>query len=53
MNISTERAAALAEVLAWEDRNKEVKRAEYRAMLATFAMSLMVVGLLVIVSVLI
>jgi hypothetical protein len=41
--------AALATVLAAEDLMIAVKRAEYRAMLVTFAVSLMVVGCLVIV----
>jgi hypothetical protein len=44
----TEGVAALAEVLRSEDL-MIVKRAEYRAMLATFAVSLIVVGCLVIV----
>jgi hypothetical protein len=45
----TEGVAALATVLRSEDRVIAVKRSEYRAMLATFAVSLVVVGCLVIV----
>lgn len=45
----TQGVAALTEVLQSEDWVIEVKRAEYRAMLATFAVSLMVVGCLVVV----
>jgi hypothetical protein len=45
----TEGVAALATVLRSEDLMIAVKRSEYRAMLATFAVSLMVVGCLVIV----
>jgi hypothetical protein len=44
----TEGVAALAEVLRSEDQVIAVKRSEYRAMLATFAVSLMVLGCLVI-----
>jgi hypothetical protein len=45
----TEGVAALAKVLRSEDLMIAVKRSEYRAMLATFAVSLVVVGCLVIV----
>lgn len=45
--------AALATVLAAEDLVIAVKRAEYRAMLTTFAVFLVVVGLLVVVLALI
>lgn len=48
-----EGVAALAEVLRSEDLVIEVKRAEYRAMLMSFAVSLVVVGLLVVVLVLV
>jgi hypothetical protein len=47
-----EGVAALATVLRSEDRVIAVKRSEYLAMLATFAVSLMVVGCLVIALVL-